>query len=124
MNFVTANLFTGTTQILDDGTTGAATINGTALINNNLKINTVGNGLFVKEGTNAKMGVATLVAGTVVVSTTAVTANSRIMLTGQNTSGTPGSLGVSARTAGTSFTVLSTSGTDTRQVAWFIIEPA
>jgi hypothetical protein len=124
MTFVTANLFTGTTQILDDGTTGAMTINGTTLVNNNLKINTVGNGLFVKEGTNAKMGTATLVAGTVTVSTTAVTANSRIMLTGQNASGTAGSLGISARTSGTSFTILSTSSTDTRLVAWFIIEPA
>jgi hypothetical protein len=124
MSFVTANLFTGTTQILDDGSTGAMTIQGQTLVNNNLKINTVGNGLFVKEGTNAKMGIATLVAGTVVVPTTAVTANSRILLTGQNASGTAGSLGVSARTAGTSFTVLSTSNTDTRSVAWFIIEPA
>lgn len=85
----------------------------------------VGKTLKVKEGTNAKMGVATLVAGTVVVSTTAVTANSRIFLTGQApNAGTPGFLRISTRTAGTSFTILSSSGTDTSLVAWVIVEPA
>lgn len=83
-----------------------------------------GAGLKVKEGTNATMGTATLVAGTVAVSTTAVTANSRVFLTAQNTGGTPGALRVSARTPGTSFTITSTSGTDTSAVAWWIVEPA
>ena len=89
-----------------------------------LAVSTAGSGLQIKEGTNAKMGTATLSAGSVTVSTTAVTANSRIFLTGQNSSGTAGALGVTARTAGTSFTITSTSGTDTRLVAWFIVEPA
>jgi hypothetical protein len=71
-----------------------------------------------------RVGTATLAAGTVTVSTTAVTANSRIFLTAQTTGGTPGALRVSARTAGTSFTITSTSGTDTSQVAWMIVEPA
>jgi hypothetical protein len=71
------------------------------------------------------MGLATLVAGTVTVSTTAVTANSRIYLTGQgDTAGTEGWLRVSARSAGTSFTITSSSGTDTSTVAWMIVEPA
>jgi hypothetical protein len=83
-----------------------------------------GGALKVKEGTNATMGVATLVAGTVTVSTTKVTASSRIFLTGQNSSGTHGELTVSARTAGTSFTITSSSGTDTRSVAWLIMEPS
>lgn len=90
----------------------------------NLTLGTIGGGVRIKEGTNARMGTATLVAGTVVVSTTAVTANSRIFLTGQNTGGTAGALRVSARTAGTSFTITSTSGTDTGAVAWMIVEPA
>lgn len=94
------------------------------LMTADLRIGTAGRGLRVAEGANAKMGTATLVAGTVVVSTTAVTANSRIMLTGQNSSGTHGDLTVSARTAATSFTITSTSGTDTRSVAWMLIEPA
>ena len=86
-------------------------------------IQTAGKGLKIKEGTNAKMGLSTLVGGTVVVSTTAVTASSRIFLTCQTPGGTPGFLRVSARTAGTSFTILSSSGTDTSDVAWLIMEP-
>lgn len=80
-------------------------------------------GLKVMEGTNQRQGVATLVAGTVTVNNTAITANSRIFLTAQNSSGTAGELSVSARTAGTSFTITSTSSTDTRQVAYLINEP-
>jgi len=91
---------------------------------NNFAINAVGKGLQVKEGSNAKMGTAVLVGGTLVVNTTAVTASSRIFLTCNTPGGTPGFLRVSARTAGTSFTILSSSGTDTSTVAWFIVEPA
>lgn len=90
----------------------------------NLQIQTAGKGLQVKEGSNAKMGTAVLVGGTVTVNNTSVTANSRIMLTVQTTGGTVGSPYVSARTAGTSFTITSTSGTDTSTVAYLIIEPA
>lgn len=89
-----------------------------------ISIATLGKTLLLKEGSNAKMGTATLVAGTVVVLTTAVTANSRIHLTGQNASGTHGELGISARTAATSFTITSVSALDTRSVAWILFEPA
>jgi len=81
-------------------------------------------GLQVKEGSNCKQGVATLVGGTVTVSNTSVTANSRIFLTAQSDGGTPGFLRVSARTAGTSFTITSSSGSDTSVVAYQIFEPA
>lgn len=83
-------------------------------------------GLTVGVGTAVKTllhGTATLVGGTVVVSNAAVTANSRIMLTSQVDGGTPGFLRISARSAGVSFTILSSSGTDTSTVAWEIIEP-
>ncbi|MGW1949049.1 hypothetical protein ACWCRC_32595 [Streptomyces sp. NPDC001940] len=93
------------------------------LTTTDLRIATTGRGLQVAEGTNAKMGVGTLVAGTVTVANTSVTANSRIFLTCQTPGGTPGFLRISARTAGTSFTILSSSGTDTSVVAWFIVEP-
>lgn len=89
-----------------------------------LSIETAGKGLLVKEGSNAKMGVATLVAGTVTVNTTAVAANSRIFLTHQNNSGTVGFVTVSARTAATSFTILSSNAADTSDIAWIIIDPA
>lgn len=103
---------------------GAQTLTGDTTHGGEIIANTVGKGLKVKEGTNAKMGLATLAAGTVTVSTTAVTANSRIFLTPQAGGGTPGWVRVSARSAGTSFTITSSSGTDTSTVAWIIIEPA
>lgn len=80
--------------------------------------------LKIEDGANRYMGVATLVAGTVTVSNTKVQANSRIFLSGQNSSGTHGELTVSARTAGTSFVITSSNAADTRQVAWMIVEPA
>lgn len=88
-----------------------------------LRVNTAGRGLQVAEGSNARMGVSTLVAGTVVVANTSVTANTRIFLTCQTPGGTPGFLRVSARTAGTSFTILSSSATDTSVAGWLLVEP-
>lgn len=76
------------------------------------------------EGTNKTMGKSTLVGGTVTVSTTKVTANSRIFLTSQADGGTVGFLRVSTRTAGTSFVITSSSVLDTSDVAWQIFEPA
>lgn len=79
----------------------------------------------VADGSNERMGLsAAMTAGTVTVNNTLVTANSRIFLTPQGTGGTGGSVSVSARSNGTSFTILSTSNTDTRTVAWLILEPA
>lgn len=70
-------------------------------------------------------GLATLVAGTVVVNTTAITASSRVLLTGQalGTVTAPSALCASARTPGTSFTIKASQATDTSVVAWQIIEP-
>lgn len=87
---------------------------------------TAGKGLLIKEGSNAKMGTATLVAGTATVATTAVTANSRIFLTTQSlgTVATPMAVAVTTRNAGTDFTITSEDGTDTSVVAWMIVEPA
>ena len=83
-----------------------------------------GGGFRVKEGSNAKQGTATLVAGTVTVANTSVTANSRIFLTSQADGGTPGFLRVSARVAATSFTITSSNGADTSTVAYLIMEPS
>jgi len=90
-----------------------------------LSLQTAGQGILIKEGTNATMGVVTLVAGTATISTTKVTANSRIFVTRQTTAGTIGtSIDVTARTAGTSFTITSNGSVlDTSTVAWFIVEP-
>lgn len=89
-----------------------------------LAISAVGKGIRIKEGSNAKMGVSILVAGSVVVPNTSVTATSRIFLTGQQDGGTPGAVRVSARTVGASFTITSSSGTDTSTIGWNILEPS
>lgn len=73
-----------------------------------------------------KTGTATLVAGTVTVSDTAVTANTRIFVTAQTTtgSGTQGFCRISAKTAGVSFVITSSSATDVSTVAYLMVEPA
>jgi hypothetical protein len=73
--------------------------------------------------TRIRHGSATLVGGTVTVSDSTVTASSRIFAERQATGGTPGSLGITARSNGVSFTITSTSGTDTSTVVWLLIEP-
>jgi hypothetical protein len=94
------------------------------VVNANLNVNTAGYGVQIKEGSNAKQGTLTLNGTTaVVVSNTSVTANSRIFLTIQSPGGTVGSPYVSARTAGTSFSVKSTAAGDTSTCAYFITEP-
>lgn len=86
-------------------------------------ISTAGKGLNVKSGSNARIGTLTLNGATpVVVSTTAVTAASAIFLTVKTVGGTPAFSWVSARTAGTSFSVTGTAG-DTSVLNWHIVEP-
>ncbi|MGW3153995.1 hypothetical protein [Streptomyces sp. NPDC001089] len=97
---------------------------GNANVSGDFAVTGVGKGLRIAEGTNAKMGTAVLVAGAVTVSNTAVTANSRIFVTTQTPGGTVGYAYVSARTAGTSFSITSTSGSDTSTVAYLIVEPS
>jgi hypothetical protein len=101
------------------------TINGTLTVNGNIDCSFPGTGYQVKEGANCKQGTATLVAGTVTVADTAVTANSRIFLTVQSlgTVSVPSGYCVSARTPGTSFTILASVATDTSVVAYEIFEP-
>jgi hypothetical protein len=77
----------------------------------------------VLEGTGASMGVATLVAGTVTVANTSVSATSRIFLTRQAAGGTLGHL-TYTRNAGVGFTITSSSGTDTSTVEYLIVKPS
>lgn len=92
--------------------------------NGNLVANTVGTGLRIREGANSKQDTATLVAGTVTINNTSITANSRVFAFCQTPGGTPGFLRCSARVVGTSYTILSSSGTDTSTIAVLITEPA
>ncbi|WP_306317224.1 MULTISPECIES: right-handed parallel beta-helix repeat-containing protein [unclassified Streptomyces] len=132
---VTPNVLQGTVTQIDQGAGqlnlpgylyGASSIEaaGHLISSGNLSLLAPGSGINIAEGANARLGVATLAAGTRVVNTTAVTAGSRIFLTCQTPGGTPGWLRVSARTAGTSFTITSSSGSDTSVVAWMIVQPA
>lgn len=116
------------TEFIQSSASGLLDLSASTAVNANsdLKITTVGKGLYIKEGANATSGVATLSAGTVVVSTTKVTASSRIYLTVQSlgTVAVATPIAVTARSAGTSFTISSSAVTDTSTVAWLIIEPA
>ena len=90
-----------------------------------VSIATAGKGLKVAEGSNAKMGTAVLNGTTAVtVTTTAVSANSRIFLTTNTPGGTLGVPVVVSKTAGTSFTIRSSVAGDVSTVAWMIVDPA
>jgi hypothetical protein len=89
-----------------------------------LKLGTAGNGFYVKEGTNATMGTAVLVAGIVTVNTTKVTANSRVFLSRQVAGGVHGNLSLANVVAGTSFDIASDTALDKSTVGWLIVEPA
>lgn len=77
------------------------------------------------QGTLPVKGRATLVGGTVVVASKAVTDTCNIMLTIQSlgTVTVPHPICVSARTPKTSFTILSDAGTDTSVIGYSITEP-
>jgi hypothetical protein len=72
---------------------------------------------------NVHYGFATLSSGEVVVSSAAVLDTSYIYLTINTPGGTVGSPYVYARSAGVSFTIRSTSGSDSSVVAWLMIDP-
>lgn len=97
-------------------------------LNGTLAVDTTSNNLYIRHGGTWRAtrlsGTVALVAGTATVSVTAVTSSSRILLTSQlDGGGTVGFLRVSSRINGTSFTITSSSATDTSSVAWMLIEP-
>lgn len=72
---------------------------------------------------NQPMGTAVLVAGTVTVTHSTVTANSRIIIWRQVAGGTLGNLSVGTITAATSFVINSDNAADTSTVGYLIVEP-
>lgn len=100
---------------LTDDATNALQITGA------LAFKTVAGKLNFTTGTNASVGTATLSSGTVTVNTTAVTASSIIFLTVQETGTQNGRMRVSAKVAGTSFTITSSDSGDNCVVAYQII---
>jgi hypothetical protein len=110
----------GTDAVLQRSSAGVVAVSA-----GSFDVSTAGQGLRVAEGSNAKQGTATLSGGAVVVSNTSVTSSSRILLTAQSlgTVSTAQALAVTARSAGTSFTITSASASDTSVVAYEIFEP-
>lgn len=88
----------------------------------NVTLGTAGNKISITTGSNASAGTGTLTAGTVTISTTAVTANSLIFLTDTASSlVNVGTLSVTSKSAGTSFTVTSSNIADTSTFNWLLI---
>lgn len=79
--------------------------------------------LGLNEAADGRQGVATLVAGTVTVANTSITANTRILLSRTTTGGTEGHLS-SVQTAGVDFTINSSDAADTSDVLYVLLEPA
>ena len=98
-------------------------VNGKTAIAGNLELTTAGNKLSVATGTNASAGSTTLVGGTVTVSTTAVTANSIIIVVCKTPIVTQGILSVPAANIvpGTSFKINSSSVADASTLNWWVI---
>ena len=103
---------------LKSGTPNSSGVNGHLILETGSTTGT----LKLNSGANEQCGLATLVGGTVVVNNTKITANSYVFLTHRTLGGTVGTLTYTV-SAGTSFTITSTSGTDTSTVNWFIVEP-
>ncbi|MBL3670648.1 right-handed parallel beta-helix repeat-containing protein [Streptomyces sp. M2CJ-2] len=88
-----------------------------------LNLGSAGGGIAIAEGANARMGVATLAAGTVTVANTSVTATTRVAVFRQAAGGTLGHLSA-ASDPGIGFTITSDSAADTSTVAYVLFEPA
>jgi hypothetical protein len=96
----------------------------TLATDSNVAVKTAGRGIQVAEGSNAKMGTATVSNGSVTVATTAVRSQSRIFLTIQDYAGNAiPNIAVGTRTANASFTIKSSTN-ESVTVAWLIFDPA
>jgi hypothetical protein len=138
-NQVTVNTVAGTSTVslptaittpgsLTTTTSLTATLGNITATNGNLVFGTAGNKISAPAATTTAAGAnsfgrVSLTAGSAVVATTAITATSIVLLTNQvlGTVAAPFPLGVTARTAGTSFTITSSDGTDTSTIGWVII---
>lgn len=114
-DYIRNQLIFGQTQSPSIASITSGTISGVDISALSLKI---------LEGINGRMGVATLVAGTVTVNNTSITANSRIFLTAQAGVLNIGVVSVTSRVVGASFTITSLNALDTRTIAYQIFEPA
>jgi len=109
-----------------------ATLGGITATNGNISLGTIGNGLRVTEGVNARMGQATLIAGSKIVNNTSVAATTRIFLTRSSINGSAalGSISAGTITPGGSFVINALDpaapagviAADVSIVNWFLVE--
>jgi hypothetical protein len=99
-----------------------------AIVRNTNAALAVGVGPAIYDGTSwrrvsgtANRGFVSLAGGTATVADTAITATSVIRLSSRQLSGTPGAVFVSAKTAGTGFTITSTNAADTSSIYWEVL---
>lgn len=97
-------------------------VTGTSFLRS-INLRTAGDKINIATGSNASVGTATLVAGTVTVSTTAVTPSSKIFVSIDTPGGGVGfpSAPSASIVPGTSFVINSSSNTDASTVHWWII---
>lgn len=86
-----------------------------------LRAGGLGGGLSIAEGPNGRMGVNTLVGGSVTVANTSVAATSRVFLQRQTPVGALGHLSFTVN-PGVGFTITSSSATEASEVAWLLVE--
>ncbi len=109
------------------GTTLTATLGNITATNGNLNLNSAGNKLNIHASTAASDSVGTSAAldgaspSQLVVSTTAVTAASKIFLTYNTAGGTLGSLSIGTIVPNVSFQIISSANGDTSTVNYLII---
>lgn len=116
--------FTGGGFFIRENSPATQLYPGRELFSGHFAVATPGYGLRVAEGANAKQGLtAAMVAGTVTVANTSVTANSRINYWRATPGGALGHISYS-KIAGTSFTLTSSSNTETSTFEYEIFEPA
>lgn len=90
---------------------------------NYIYASSIGGGVQIREGSNARMGTGVLTLGTVNISNSTITAFTRIFVS--DAGGNIGSLGALYSTVtqiGSSFTVASSSPTDVSNFNWMMVE--
>jgi hypothetical protein len=97
---------------------GSLTISGSGILTGNL---TITGSLLMPSGSNTRVGSDVLTAGSVLINNTTVTANSLIFVTPTAAGTLTGTLRITAIVPSTSFTVSSTSITDTAAFSYFIV---
>lgn len=95
--------------------------NAAFLDNADLHISTIGRGLQVAEGANARMGTGTLASGTVTIANTSVTANTRAFITMRTHGPNSGFVSVAVN-PGVGFTVSSSNAADGNSFNWLLVE--